>query len=95
MLLSLVFPRLDWTNITQISTWQAWLLSFIGGSAIGIAEAALLAAGPLASTGYAKVATFAPVITGIGFALVLSISGGVGILLFVWGPNRLASIEIR
>ena len=27
MVLSLLFPRLDWTNITQISTWQAWLLS--------------------------------------------------------------------
>lgn len=95
MALSLLFPRLDWTNITQISTWQAWLLSFIGGSIIGILEAALLAMGPLAATEYAQVAALAPLLTALGFAVVLGISGGVGLLLFVWGPRRFSRIEIR
>ena len=95
MVLSLAFPRLDWTNITQISTWQAWLLSFIGGIVIGILEAALLAVGPLAATAYAKVAAVAPILTGLGLGMVLAISCGVALLLFVWGPRRLARIEIR
>ncbi len=95
MVLSLMFPRLDWTNITQVSTWQAWLLSFIGGSVIGIIEAALLAIGPLAATTFAKLAALAPILTGVGFAFVLAITGAVALLLFVWGPRRLASIEIR
>ncbi|MDB5077592.1 MAG: putative ATP-binding cassette, partial [Chloroflexi bacterium] len=95
MVLSLLFPRLDWTNITQVSTWQAWLLSFIGGSLIGVLEAGFLAIGPMAGTAYAKLATFAPVLTGIGFAIDLAITGGVALLLFVWGPRRLSSIEIR
>jgi hypothetical protein len=95
MVLSLAFPRLDWTNITQISTWQAWLLSFIGGTAIGILEAALLALGPLTATAYAQVAAAAPILTGIGLCVVVAISGGVALLLFVWGPRRLGRIEIR
>jgi hypothetical protein len=95
MVLSLAFPRLDWTNITQISTWQAWLLSFIGGTAIGILEAALLALGPVTATAYAQVAAAAPILTGMGLCVVLAISGGVALLLFVWGPRRLGRIEIR
>jgi hypothetical protein len=95
MVLSLMFPRLDWTNITQISTWQAWLLSFIGGILIGLLEAGFLAVGPLAATTYATLARIAPILTGIGFAFVLAISGGMALLLFVWGPRRLATLEIR
>ncbi len=95
MVLSLAFPRLDWTNITQISTWQAWLLSFIGGSAIGMIEAALLAVGPLAGTTWATLAGLEPVLTAIGLVLVTVISGCVAITLFVWGPQRLASIEMH
>jgi hypothetical protein len=95
MVLSLAFPRLDWTNITQISTWQAWLLSFVGGSVIGVLEAALLAAGPLAATTWATLAALAPILTAIGLGVVLLITAAIGLLLFVWGPRRLASIEIR
>jgi hypothetical protein len=95
MVLSLLFPRLDWTNITQISTWQAWLLSFIGGSFIGMVEAAFLAVGPMSSTAYAGLAGMAPLLTAAGLAFVLAISGGMALLLFVWGPKRLSAIEIR
>ncbi len=95
IVLSLLFPRLDWTNITQMSTWQAWLLSFIGGTMIGILEAALLAVGPLAATSYAQLAALGPLLTGVGFAFVLLITGGIALLLFIWGPRRLAAIEIR
>ncbi len=95
MLLSLLFPRLDWTNITQMSTWQAWLLSFVGGTALGILEAGLLAAGPLAATAYAGLSALAPILTALGFGLVLLIAGILGGLLFIWGPRRLSSIEIR
>jgi hypothetical protein len=95
MVLSLLFPRLDWTNITQISTWQAWLLSFIGGSALGLVEAALLAIGPLAGTTWATLASLEPVLTAVGLSIVLLIGGCVALTLFVWGPRRLSSIEIR
>jgi hypothetical protein len=95
MLLSLLFPRLDWTNITQMSTWQAWLLSFIGGTILGVLEAVLLAIGPLAATAYAGVAAVAPILTAVGFAFVLLITGAIGGLLFIWGPRKLSAMEIR
>ncbi|MGH2387040.1 MAG: putative ABC transporter permease subunit [Chloroflexota bacterium] len=95
MVLSLLFPRLDWTNITQMSTWQAWLLSFIGGTILGILEAALLAIGPLSATAYAGVAAVAPILTAVGFAFVLLITGVIGGMLFIWGPRKLSAMEIR
>jgi hypothetical protein len=95
MLLSLFFPRLDWTNITQMSTWQAWLLSFIGGTLLGVLEAALLALGPLTATAYAGLAALAPLLTAAGFGCVVLITAGIACLLFIWGPRKLSAIEIR
>ena len=95
MLLSLLFPRLDWTNITQMVTWQAWLLSFVGGIGLGSLDAVFLAGGPLASTSPAPLSNYAGVLTAVGFALVCAIAGTVAVLLFVWGPRRMAAIEIR
>jgi hypothetical protein len=95
MLLSLFFPRLDWTNITQMSTWQAWLLSFIGGTMLGVLEAALLAVGPLSATAYAGLAALAPLLTAAGFACVVLITAAIAGLLFIWGPRKLSAIEIR
>jgi hypothetical protein len=95
MALSLLFPRLDWTNITQMTTWQAWLLSFVGGSGLGILVAALLAAGPVAATAAPPLAVFAPSITVAGCAGAALIAAGIGIWLFAWGPHRLAQMEIR
>jgi hypothetical protein len=95
MLLSLFFPRLDWTNITQMSTWQAWLLSFIGGTLLGVLEAALLAIGPLTATAYAGLAALAPFLTAAGFGCVMLLTAGIACLLFIWGPRKLSAIEIR
>lgn len=95
MSLSLLFPRLDWTNITQMTTWQAWLLSFIGGSALGVLDAILLAVGPLAATGPRPVSHFAPALTVAGCTLLVLLATGMAALLFVWGPRRLSRIEIR
>ena len=95
MCLSLLFPRLDWTNITQMTTWQAWLLSFIGGSSLGIIEAVLLSMGPLAATTPHPLARYAPYLTVVGCATCLLIAAGIALWLFVWGPRRLSRIEIR
>jgi hypothetical protein len=95
MSLSLLFPRLDWTNITQMTTWQAWLLSFIGGSALGVIDAIFLAIGPLAATSPRPLSSFAPALTVTGCTLVLLLAAGMAALLFIWGPRRLSRIEIR
>jgi hypothetical protein len=95
MALSLLFPRLDWTNITQMTTWQAWLLSFIGGSTLGILVAALLAAGPVAATTAHPLAVYAPYLTVAGCSSCALIAAAIGVWLFGWGPHKLARIEIR
>ncbi|HWE63814.1 MAG TPA: hypothetical protein VHB98_19045 [Chloroflexota bacterium] len=95
MCLSLLFPRLDWTNITQMTTWQAWLLSFIGGSTLGVIDALFLAIGPLAATSPRPLNTYAPLLTGAGCTLIVLLAGVMAALLFVWGPRRLSRIEIR
>jgi hypothetical protein len=92
MVLSLLFPRLDWTNIVQMTTWQAWLLSFVGGAAIGVVEGLFIALGPLAETWLPRLSMAATVL-GVGVAAL--VTAALLALLFGWGSRRMARWEIR
>ena len=92
VILSLIFPRLDWVNIMQMTTWQAWLLSFVGGGVIGILEGCFIALGPLAESYVPRLAT--PAI-GLGMGVAGMFTLGLMLMLFVWGSRRVDRWEIR
>jgi len=96
MVLSLLFPRLDWVNIVQMTTWQAWLLSFVGGGVIGVLEGLFISLGPLAETYVPAHMTYlVSWATGGGMAIALGVTLALLTALFLWGSRRMSSWDIR
>ena len=93
LILSLLFPRLNWTNIIEMTTWQAWLLSFVGGGIVGLIEGLFIALGPLAASSPAP--WLAPYAFAVGIALSLVTTGALLLGVFVWGAKKMDAWDIR